>query len=62
MAGVVRGSGRAVQARGGDVVLTLRDENLDEPKSARNRKKSAKSLCFMWIAFVDNCRQRCKSR
>ena len=38
------------------------DENLEEPVSTRNRKNEAKLLCRLWIGFVENCRERRKSK
>ncbi len=32
------------------------DGNLENPDSKRNRKVFHKSLSFLWIAHVENCR------
>jgi len=41
--------------RVGDIAI-CGDGNLENPDSKRNRKVFHKSLSFLWIALVENCR------
>jgi len=52
-----RGGGKEAESRAIARTERRRDVNLEKPIRGRNRKNAAKSLCFMWIAYVENCRE-----